>query len=41
MLKVKEHGVNINLTLIDTPGFGGELDNTNWFARLTFPPLVF
>jgi septin family protein len=33
--KVVENGVNINLTLIDTPGFGDAIDNSNWLTIFT------
>ena len=36
-VSVMEHGVKVNLTLIDTPGFGDALDNSKW---LEFAPLV-
>lgn len=32
---MKENGVTLNLTLVDTPGFGDQLDNTKWY-----PPLL-
>lgn len=27
---LKENGVNLTLTVVDTPGFGTAVDNSNW-----------
>lgn len=27
---LKENGVNLTLTVVDTPGFGDAVDNSNW-----------
>lgn len=27
---LKEGGVQLKLTVVDTPGFGDSVDNTNW-----------
>lgn len=27
---LKENGVQLNLTTVDTPGFGDAVDNSNW-----------
>lgn len=27
---LKENGVNLTLTIVDTPGFGDAVDNSNW-----------
>ena len=27
---LKEKGVNLTLTIVDTPGFGDAVDNSNW-----------
>jgi septin family protein len=29
---LKEKGVQLNLTIIDTPGFGDAVDNSNWLV---------
>lgn len=29
---LKENGVNLTLTIVDTPGFGDAVDNSNWFV---------
>lgn len=29
---VKEGGVQLLLTIVDTPGFGDAVDNSNWYA---------
>ncbi|CAF4593713.1 unnamed protein product, partial [Rotaria sp. Silwood2] len=31
---LKEKGVQLRLTIVDTPGFGDSVDNSNWFAFL-------
>lgn len=30
-MDLEENGVRLKLTLIDTPGFGDAIDNTNWY----------
>ena len=30
---VKEGGVQLLLTIVDTPGFGDAVDNSNWYAK--------
>ncbi len=29
---LKEGGVQLTLTLVDTPGFGDAVDNSNWWV---------
>jgi len=29
---LKEKGVQLRLTIVDTPGFGDAVDNSNWFV---------
>jgi septin family protein len=29
---LKENGVNLSLTVVDTPGFGDAVDNSNWWV---------
>ena len=29
---LKENGVNLTLTVVDTPGFGDAVDNSNWLV---------
>ena len=29
---VKENGVTLNLTVVDTPGFGDAVDNSDWYV---------
>lgn len=29
---LKENGVNLTLTIVDTPGFGDAVDNSNWYV---------
>ena len=29
---LKENGVNLTLTVVDTPGFGDAVDNSNWYV---------
>jgi septin 7 len=31
---LKENGVNLTLTVVDTPGFGDAVDNSNWLVVL-------
>lgn len=31
---LKENGVNLTLTVVDTPGFGDAVDNSNWYVFL-------
>jgi septin 7 len=31
---LKENGVNLTLTVVDTPGFGDAVDNSNWLVGL-------
>ncbi len=31
-VQVQEGGVHLNLTLVDTPGFGDVVDNSNWYV---------
>lgn len=30
VVMLKENGVNLTLTIVDTPGFGDAVDNSNW-----------
>lgn len=29
---MKENGVNLSLTIVDTPGYGDSIDNSQWYA---------
>lgn len=29
---LKENNVNLSLTVVDTPGFGDAVDNSNWYV---------
>ena len=31
---LKEGGVQLKLTVVDTPGFGDAVDNSNWSVRV-------
>ena len=31
---LKEGGVQLTLTIVDTPGFGDAVDNSNWYVGL-------
>jgi septin 7 len=31
---LKEKGVQLRLTIVDTPGFGDAVDNSNWFVEI-------
>ena len=33
---LKENGVNLTLTVVDTPGFGDAVDNSNWLVYYLF-----
>ncbi len=33
-MQIQEGGVHLNLTLVDTPGFGDVVDNSNWWVRV-------
>lgn len=30
---IEEKGVRMKLTVIDTPGFGDQINNENWYVR--------
>lgn len=30
---IKEGGVQLTLTIVDTPGFGDAVDNSNWWGQ--------
>lgn len=30
---IEEKGVRMKLTVIDTPGFGDQINNENWYAQ--------
>ena len=32
---LKESGVQLKLTVVDTPGFGDEVDNTDWYVYIS------
>ena len=32
-VKIQEGGVRLELTVVDTPGFGDVVDNSNWWAH--------
>lgn len=32
MVHIQEGGVHLELTVVDTPGFGDIVDNSNWLA---------
>lgn len=32
---LKENGVNLTLTVVDTPGFGDAVDNSNWWVWIS------
>ncbi len=32
---LKEKGVQLRLTIVDTPGFGDAVDNSNWFVEFS------
>lgn len=38
-LDIEEKGVRMKLTVIDTPGFGDQINNENWWADDTVPIL--
>ncbi len=31
---LKEKGVQLRLTIVDTPGFGDSVDNSNWYNQI-------
>ena len=33
---LKEGGVELKLTVVDTPGFGDAVDNSNWWESLPY-----
>lgn len=33
-VRVQEGGVFLELTLVDTPGFGDVVDNSNWYVAV-------
>lgn len=37
---VEENGVKVKLTIIDTPGFGDQVNNENWYGVLGFRSLI-
>lgn len=37
---LKEKGVQLRLTIVDTPGFGDAVDNSNWLVSLSFFSLI-
>jgi septin family protein len=32
-VEIEERGVKLKLTVVDTPGFGDSLDNSEWYNR--------
>ena len=38
---LKEGGVQLRLTLVDTPGFGDAVDNSNWCVLVSFTTEVY
>jgi septin 7 len=30
-VEIEERGVKLRLTVVDTPGFGDAIDNTDWY----------
>lgn len=37
---LKENGVNLTLTIVDTPGFGDAVDNSNWYVDYHYLALI-
>lgn len=35
---IEEKGIKLRLTIIDTPGFGDAVNNTNWWGCLHLSP---
>lgn len=33
-VEIEERGVKLRLTVVDTPGFGDAIDNTDWYRLL-------
>ena len=31
-VEIEERGVKLRLTVVDTPGFGDAIDNTDWYC---------
>lgn len=31
-VEIEERGVKVRLTVVDTPGYGDAIDNTDWFV---------
>ncbi len=43
-MSIQEAGVHLELTIVDTPGFGDVVDNTNWLVggdQGTMAPILF
>lgn len=38
---IKEGGVQLTLTIVDTPGFGDAVDNSNWWDVFSLSVLLF
>jgi septin 5 len=35
---IEEKGVKLKLTIVDTPGFGDAVNNTEWYMSNILPP---
>lgn len=33
-VEIEERGVKLRLTVVDTPGFGDDMDNNDWYVSL-------
>ncbi len=33
-VEIEERGVKLRLTVVDTPGFGDAIDNTDWYTTV-------
>jgi septin 2 len=33
-VEIEERGVKLRLTVVDTPGFGDAIDNTDWYLYI-------
>ena len=38
---IVENGVKLRLNIVDTPGFGDQVNNENWYVLLNFFFLLF